>query len=146
MLHLHFNLIDFTSFQSSQNSPAPETPNHEDRQREMRSAMTSPVGDFEPFEDEAEILGENSVVEEDDGEELFGENMERDYLPNPALDRYDEENLDDEGDYSDISQADRRAAEIEMAKRDRAAGLHRDDRDLIYDEGNVTLNTLNLKL
>lgn len=96
--------------------------------------MTSPVGDFEPFEDEAEILGENSIVEEDEGEELFGDNMERDYLPNPALDRYDIDNLDEE-DYSDISQADRAAAEREMATRDRALGIHRDDRNLLYDDG-----------
>lgn len=38
----------------------------------------SPVQDFEPFEDEAEILGELTMHEdeEEDGEELFGDNME----------------------------------------------------------------------
>lgn len=40
--------------------------------------MTSPVGDFEPFENEDEILGDQTVRNEDeeDGEELFGDNME----------------------------------------------------------------------
>lgn len=48
-----------------------------------------------------------------------------------ALDRYDP-NLMDDDDYSEISQGDRAAAEDEMRKRDRAAGIIRDDRDLFY--------------
>lgn len=48
-----------------------------------------------------------------------------------ALDRYDPNLLDDE-EYSDISQEERIAAEAEMRKRDRAAGIIRDDRDLLY--------------
>lgn len=53
----------------------------------------------------------------------------------PALDRYDP-NIADDNDYSDISQGDRVAAEREMRKRDREAGIARDDRDLLY--GNIT--------
>lgn len=48
-----------------------------------------------------------------------------------ALDRYDPDQLDDE-EYSDLSQGDRVAAEAAMRKRDRAAGILRDDRDLLY--------------
>lgn len=48
-----------------------------------------------------------------------------------ALDRYDPNLLDDE-EYSNISQEERIAAEVEMRKRDRAAGIIRDDRDLLY--------------
>lgn len=40
----------------------------------------------------------------------------------------------DEEQYSDLSQADRAAAEAEMRRRDRALGIHRDERDLIYDK------------
>lgn len=58
----------------------------------------------------------------------------RDYLPNPRLDRYDPALLDDEEYFSDISDSERRAAEIEMNRRDRAAGIHRDDRDLLYEK------------
>lgn len=58
----------------------------------------------------------------------------RDYMPNPHLDRYDPEMLDDEDNYSDISDSDRVAAEQEMNRRDRAAGIHRDDRNLMYDK------------
>lgn len=37
----------------------------------------SPVQDFEPFEDEAELLGDLTADEDEgDGEELFGDNME----------------------------------------------------------------------
>lgn len=43
--------------------------------------MTSPVQDFEPFEDESELLlGDVSQAdepEEEEGEELFGDNMEK---------------------------------------------------------------------
>lgn len=44
--------------------------------------MTSPVEDFEPFDHEDEILGDTTAgtihdEEEDDGEELFGDNMEK---------------------------------------------------------------------
>jgi DNA replication licensing factor MCM2 len=48
-----------------------------------------------------------------------------------ALDRYDSNLLDDE-EYSEMSQGERIAAEVEMRKRDRAAGIIRDDRDLLY--------------
>ncbi|EAT41359.1 AAEL007007-PA [Aedes aegypti] len=118
-------------------SPPPNTPSDIDR-RNMRAAMTSPVGDFEPFENEEEILGDTTVREdnydedEEDGEELFGDNMENDYRPVPHLDRYDMDQLDQEI-YSDISQGDRAAAEAEMRRRDRAAGIHRDDRELFYE-------------
>lgn len=118
-------------------SPAPNTPSDLDR-RNYRSGMTSPVGDFEPFENEDEILGDTTVREDnydedEDGEELFGDNMENDYRPVPHLDRYDLDELDQEV-YSDISQGDRAAAEEEMRRRDRAAGIHRDDRDIFYDK------------
>lgn len=93
-----------------------------DRRELLRNLMTSPVEDFEPFENEDEILGDTTIRqddEEDDGEELFGDNMENDYRPRPELDNYDAADLDDD-DLSDISQSDRRAAEIEMSRRDRA--------------------------
>lgn len=46
-----------------------------------------------------------------------------------ALDRYDEGEMDDEA-YSEISIDERRAAEQTMNRRDRAAGIMRDD--LLY--------------
>ncbi|XP_043271583.1 DNA replication licensing factor Mcm2 [Venturia canescens] len=102
-----------------------------------RDAMTSPAPSIdEPFENEGELLGDepaNDMIEEDDGEELFGDNMEADYRPMSALDRYDPAMMDDE-EYSDISQADRVAAEATMRRRDRDAGIITDDRDLLYDE------------
>lgn len=49
----------------------------------------------------------------------------------PALDRYDPDVVDDE-EYSELSQGERVAAEAAMRKRDRAAGIIRDDRYLLY--------------
>jgi len=118
-------------------SPPPNTPSDAAERRDLRAAMTSPVGDFEPFEDEDEILGDQTVrdeAEEEDGEELFGDNMENDYRPMPELDHYDPAMLDDEDDFSEMSQGDRFAAESEMRRRDRAAGIHRDDRDLGFGQ------------
>ncbi|XP_043654199.1 DNA replication licensing factor Mcm2 [Drosophila teissieri] len=118
-------------------SPPPNTPSDAAERRELRAAMTSPVGDFEPFENEDEILGDQTVrdeAEEEDGEELFGDNMENDYRPMPELDHYDPAMLDDEDDFSEMSQGDRFAAESEMRRRDRAAGIHRDDRDLGFGQ------------
>lgn len=42
--------------------------------------------------------------------------------------------LDDDDDFSDISDSERRAAEREMDRRDIAAGIHRDERDLLYEK------------
>ncbi|KAK9307897.1 hypothetical protein QLX08_001953 [Tetragonisca angustula] len=111
------------------------SPARSDRHTE---AMTSPAPDIdEPFEDEADLLGNDNDVNqgegEEEGEELFGDNMEADYRPMPALDRYDPDVVDDE-EYSEMSQGERVAAETAMLKRDRAAGIIRDDRYLLYDE------------
>lgn len=112
-------------------SPVPDTPERDG----ARSRVTSPARDFEMFEDEGAILGDNGPEdEEDDGEELFGDNMENDYRSMPALDRYDAENLDDE-DYDAMSVETRAAAEAALRQRDREEGrLRRDDQDLLYDE------------
>lgn len=50
----------------------------------------------------------------------------------PALDRYDNEDLDDD-EYDPMSVEDRVAAEQELRRRDRDEGrLRRDDRGLLY--------------
>jgi DNA replication licensing factor MCM2 len=43
----------------------------------------------------------------------------RDYAPNELLDRYSDRDIDDEGDFEEMSAAARRAAEIRMNRRDR---------------------------
>eukprot|EP00096_Caligus_rogercresseyi_P010202 TRINITY_DN362_c0_g1_i5.p1 TRINITY_DN362_c0_g1~~TRINITY_DN362_c0_g1_i5.p1 ORF type:complete len:907 (-),score=296.92 TRINITY_DN362_c0_g1_i5:299-3019(-) len=89
---------------------------------------SSPGRDLPPFEDEEELLGGGGGVgtdveeEELDGEELFGENMEADYRPMPALDAYDTRVLDDEEDYDQVSVGERAEAEASMRKRDREEG------------------------
>ncbi|KAJ2953647.1 hypothetical protein O0L34_g1258 [Tuta absoluta] len=111
-------------------SPAPDTPSDAER---AQSRATSPARDYEVFEDEGALL-DNPEEEEEDGEELFNDNMEADYRPMPALDRYDAEDLDDE-DYDAMSVGDRVAAEQELRRRDREEGrMRRDDRGLLYDQ------------
>jgi len=49
-----------------------------DAQRGRRADMTSSPGrDLAPFEDESELLGYNQDEQEEEGEELFGDQMER---------------------------------------------------------------------
>ncbi len=73
------------------------------------------------FEDESDLLGGVEENEDDNGEELFGDNMEADYRPMPELDRYDRDGLDD-SDYEAMSEGERAAAEAIMRKRDREEG------------------------
>ena len=64
---------------------------------------------------------------EDEGEDL-NENVEQDYRAMPALDRYDEQDIDNE-DYS-LSPGARLAAEEEMGRRDRDGRNRRGPRAL----------------
>ncbi|GFY75172.1 DNA replication licensing factor Mcm2 [Trichonephila inaurata madagascariensis] len=89
------------------------------------------------MEDESELIGgagEDQEMEEEDGEELFGDNMEADYRVIPGLDRYDPDIMDD-SEYSALSEGDRQAAEEEMRRRDReeGRGLGRMRRGLLFD-------------
>ncbi|KPM07497.1 DNA replication licensing factor mcm2-like protein [Sarcoptes scabiei] len=67
----------------------------------------------------------NRNIETDDGEEsgeeLFGDNFEKDYQPRPELDVYERDQLDD-ASYSELSIDARREAEAELRERDRAEG------------------------
>ncbi|CAJ0575998.1 unnamed protein product, partial [Mesorhabditis spiculigera] len=56
--------------------------------------------------------------EEDEGEDLFGDNMERFYREQPELDRLSESGLDDDSDVDEYDPEARRRAEAEMNRRD----------------------------
>lgn len=74
-----YNFVSFSNFQNTDSSPVRADGSENDRRNNLRSMMTSPVEDFEPFDHEDEILGDTTVHddEEDEGEELFGDNMEK---------------------------------------------------------------------
>ena len=76
--------------------------------------------DEENFEDDARLEDDNAEDEEE-GEDLMGENMMEDYRPEPELDHYDPDMLDD-GPHEPLTMATRLAAEREMAARDRQEG------------------------
>ncbi|CAG2182399.1 unnamed protein product, partial [Oppiella nova] len=61
------------------------------------------------------------VSDDESGEELFGDNFERDYRPRPELDVYETDMLDDSA-VSELSLGERITAEGEMRDRDRAEG------------------------
>ena len=48
------------------------------RSRRGRDPITSSPGrDLPPFEDDSELMGTEEPIQEEDGEELFGDNLER---------------------------------------------------------------------
>ncbi|XP_043742096.1 DNA replication licensing factor MCM2 [Cervus elaphus] len=119
------------------NDPLTSSPGRSSSRR--TDALTSSPGrDLPPFEDESEgLLGtEGPLEEEEDGEELIGDGMERDYRAIPELDIYEAEGLalDDE-DVEELTASQREAAERVMRQRDREAGrgLGRMRRGLLYD-------------
>ena len=69
---------------------------------------------------------------EDEGEDL-NDNVEQDYRRIEALDRYDEQDIDDNEEYS-LSPGARMAAEQEMRQRDRDRGGRRGPRALRRDD------------
>uniref|UniRef100_A0A669EKN0 DNA replication licensing factor MCM2 n=1 Tax=Oreochromis niloticus TaxID=8128 RepID=A0A669EKN0_ORENI len=99
---------------------------------------SSPGRDLPPFEDESEgLLGDGPLPgeEEEDGEELIGDGMERDYRAIPELDQYEAEGLDlDDEELSELSPGARAAAEEAMRRRDRQQGVRGRVRPgLLYD-------------
>ncbi|KAL7060566.1 hypothetical protein AAHC03_09487 [Spirometra sp. Aus1] len=95
----------------------------------------------QPFEDEsAALLGDDSEVQEEtEGEDLFRDDMERDYRPIPELDVYEPEGLADDEEVSSLSPTARAEAERQMRQRDRAellatGGLRRDIVADLYGE------------
>ncbi|KAH9924901.1 MCM-domain-containing protein [Fomitopsis serialis] len=103
--------------------PAAARPSHARRDSESSLPPSSPPP---PFSDTDESVDERDAVrdvdddaEDEDGEDLFGEQLNNDYAGNDALDRYSDTGLDDEEDLDEMSIAQRRAAEAQMAARDR---------------------------
>jgi len=92
---------------------------------ENDDATDEPFQDENAAEAEDDLLGDEPDVlqaeEEEDGEDLFGENMEDDYRPLAELDKYDPEDLDQET-YDNMDIEERIAAEREMKKRDKKEG------------------------
>ncbi|KAJ3328634.1 MCM DNA helicase complex subunit [Blyttiomyces sp. JEL0837] len=90
--------------------------------------------------DELEDLPDDELLDEpEDGVDLFGSDIEKDYKQNPELDRFDERDIDDE-DYDEMDPEARLIAEERMRRRDReqarregrlpAAFLDDDDEDM----------------
>merc|ERR1739838_638946 len=121
-------------------TPGRSTPGSRRRRRSSRGSnydpvTSSPGRDLPAFEDESEFQGNAPVDEEDEGDDLFGDNMENDYRVIPELDTYDQDNLDD-SEYSAMSGGDRNAAEAAMRRQDREEGrtTGRMRRGLLYGE------------
>jgi len=121
----------------------PETPNSRvsrNARRGVDPVTSSPGRDLPAFENEDDLIGGMGNAGDDDeeegeGENLFGDDMERDYRPVPHLDTFDPDLLDEE-EYEALSEGERQAAEASMRKRDReeGRGVGRMRRGLLYDD------------
>jgi len=120
----------------------PETPNSRvsrNARRGVDPVTSSPGRDLPAFENEDDLLGgmgnNEEEEEEGEGENLFGDDMERDYRAMPHLDTFDPD-LIDEDEYEALSEGERQAAEASMRKRDREEGRGegRMRRGLLYDD------------
>lgn len=104
-------------------SPAPRaTPRRRDSQSSLPpSSPPAPFSDTDDSLDDRDGVRDMDEDDEDDGEgeDLFADTIEEDYAPNELLDRYSDRDIDDEGDFDEISAAARRAAEAKMNRRDR---------------------------
>ncbi|PWZ00819.1 putative DNA replication licensing factor [Testicularia cyperi] len=102
-------------------------------------------------EQEARRLGDDFQAHpdsDDEGEDLFGDNMDADYTENAALDRYDTALGIDDQDFDAMDMNARRLAELKMSRRDRTEAasrgvrsrapdfLHSDD---VSDDGGAML-------
>ncbi|KAI6046020.1 hypothetical protein EDC04DRAFT_1862733 [Pisolithus marmoratus] len=92
-------------------SPAPRP---SPRRRESASSLppSSPPAPFSDTDDnmeESEVVKDLGDEEDEDGEDLFGAEMQDDYAPNELLDHYSDQAIDDEGEYEAMSAAARRA-------------------------------------
>uniref|UniRef100_A0A668VGC8 DNA replication licensing factor MCM2 n=1 Tax=Oreochromis aureus TaxID=47969 RepID=A0A668VGC8_OREAU len=120
---------------SSESYHMATSPSRASRRGDLTS---SPGRDLPPFEDESEgLLGDGPLPgeEEEDGEDLIGDGMERDYRAIPELDQYEAEGLDlDDEELSELSPGARAAAEEAMRRRDRQQGVRGRVRPgLLYD-------------
>ncbi|KAG5353782.1 hypothetical protein C0989_002565 [Termitomyces sp. Mn162] len=83
------------------------------------SSPPAPFSDTDDGIDDRDAVRDAEDGEEEEGEDLFGENLEEDYAPNELLDRYSDADINDEEELDELSPEARRAAELKMARRDR---------------------------
>ncbi|XP_032892873.1 DNA replication licensing factor MCM2 [Amblyraja radiata] len=121
--------------ESSESFTMATSPNQTPRRGD--ALTSSPGRDLPPFEDESEgLLGTDVLAEEEeDGEDLMGDDLERDYRAIPQLDVYERDGLDDGEDLEDMTASQRAEAEREMRRRDHAEGLGQGRMriDLLYE-------------
>jgi DNA replication licensing factor MCM2 len=90
--------------------------------------MAHGADDLDDLDDEDEILGDiddvDEMAEDEDGIDLFADNFERDYRTIDN-DRYEGDDIDDEGEYDDLDLSTRRQVEAKLNRVDRELARQR---------------------
>ncbi|KAH9929621.1 MCM-domain-containing protein [Epithele typhae] len=84
------------------------------------SSPPAPFSDTDDSVDERDAVPDaDAEAGEEDGDDLFADDFQDDYATNELLDRYSDRDIDDEGEFENMTAQQRRAAEASMARRDR---------------------------
>ncbi|KAG6891463.1 MCM DNA helicase complex subunit [Termitomyces sp. T32_za158] len=108
-----------------QRSASPIAPSSPLRPRRDSDSSLPPSSPPAPFSDTDDSIDDRDAVrdaeddDEEEGEDLFGDNLEEDYAPNELLDRYSDADINDDEELDELTPEARRAAELKMARRDR---------------------------
>ncbi|ODV96833.1 hypothetical protein PACTADRAFT_1419 [Pachysolen tannophilus NRRL Y-2460] len=92
------------------------------------SSPAMPFGDGEDDEEEEirddmdDLEDAEERIEDEEGEDLFGDNMMRDYRKKDSEDRYEALDIDDETQQDELSIGDRRRVDDVLNERDRVMG------------------------
>ncbi|KAI8322871.1 MCM-domain-containing protein [Martensiomyces pterosporus] len=101
-------------------SPFPGFTPADDEDEELDDDLPDRLEDVEladELQHEGELLALEQEDEDDEGEDLFGPNMDRDYRFNEKLDRYDEDMLD-ETEFASMDPSERARVEARLRRRD----------------------------
>ncbi|TFK20765.1 DNA replication licensing factor cdc19 [Coprinopsis marcescibilis] len=101
--------------------PGPRTPaaRRASQSSELPPSSPVPFSDTDDSVDDRDGLVDAEGDDDDEGEDLFADGVEEDYAPNELLDHYSDRDIDDHENVEDMTAGQRRAAEIQMARRDR---------------------------
>lgn len=115
------------SREDDEETPGASSPAGDIRSSPPAYAVQHGADDDDDIEEDVEldIDDADEMAEDEDGIDLFGNNMMKDYGKRPEEDQYSDRDIDDEGDYADLDVAERRRLEARLNKRDRELARQR---------------------
>lgn len=103
---------------------APSSPNLLESQSSLPPTELPPFSEDSDFEvnelpSEFQDLPDDDEIDEDEGVDLFGESLERDYRENPKKDQYENIGIDDDSNLHELDIGERAVIDAKLKRRDR---------------------------